>query len=119
MTKLKFRVWDISHKMFLPIEIYDIHTRTDFGSFGVIRKDWLDYKKGEYLYDNSQILELSPYLKDKNGLDVYEGDILQGNKKQLVVVFQNGCFQTEFGLLAYTCSTREVIGNIHQNPELL
>ena len=73
-------------------------------------------------------------LTDKNGTKIFEGDIVAGvlhwleKKKNGIVAFRDG----SFGLLWYRgdieqfnpftsiCNvTHEVIGNIHDNPELL
>ena len=56
-------------------------------------------------------------LKDKNGKDIYDGDILRTkNKKVQEVIFMNGFFQMpEF----FIDETDEVIGNIFQHPHLL
>jgi len=58
-------------------------------------------------------------LKDKNGVEIYEGDVIQTKFLICAIKFRNGCFYpfnsglTPFSMLA------EVIGNIHENPELL
>ncbi|MGG1017370.1 YopX family protein [Bacillus subtilis] len=69
-------------------------------------------------------------LKDKNGREIYEGDIVIDERKNSAeVVFDDGCFCV-IGYLgdlrthpirdSLFCGERfEVIGNIYENPELL
>lgn len=68
-------------------------------------------------------------LKDKNGNDVWEGDLIRTFEGDIMVVeWDNGCLVTKClkpareGRIntirnAYFCG--EVIGNIHDNPEVL
>lgn len=68
-------------------------------------------------------------LKDKNGKEIYEGDVLNfGNKMEVCFGFNNGEHEGwylkritdgyEYTMHAFTTQF-EVIGNIYENPELL
>jgi uncharacterized phage protein (TIGR01671 family) len=134
--EIKFRAWDISHKCFLPNDVYAIIS-TDFNAFGVMLKDWDNYKEGEYFYKDSQVLMQYTGLKDKNGKKIYEGDILNigfGGDASMVYHTHNYCvvfwcdknlqWKTKYNkgdnpLTGYYLPVYEVIGNIYENPELL
>lgn len=68
-------------------------------------------------------------LKDKNGTRIFEGDILRfpypSNQNIYSVMWSGGSFVRKdpdgyyLSLNALNCDEYEVIGNIHDNPELL
>ena len=70
-------------------------------------------------------------LKDKNGVDLnwWEGDLLAEGEKIMEIVHEDGCFwgvwvkhrenRTALHVLAGWAEHIKIIGNIHQNPELL
>lgn len=64
-------------------------------------------------------------LKDKNGRLIYEGDFLINHDGNIgFIEFKNACFMltaiNEDNIMStQDWTTCEVIGNIHENPELL
>jgi len=67
-------------------------------------------------------------LKDKNGVEIYEGDVVEADHEDGKILFKNislfakksllGDLVTLFGDYT-TTKWIEVIGNIHDNPELI
>ena len=73
-------------------------------------------------------------LTDKNGKKIFEGDIVRcisrTDMANMVVIFEDGEFRMVLcekykdyipgcGFYAIRCFDKDVIGNIHDNPELL
>lgn len=81
----------------------------------------------ELMHPRDAILMQSTGLCDKNGQEIFEGDVIrQGRHPISEVFFRTGSFCTYIDVGGYLemsqssfCDKFEVIGNIHENPELL
>jgi uncharacterized phage protein (TIGR01671 family) len=81
-------------------------------------------------YPDEIELMQSTGLKDKNGKEIFEGDILKSNKYITSVFYEEGAYCVKFCRTTNTTVTMnvisfiekyktKVIGNIYENPELL
>jgi len=114
MREIKFRAWSLDTKQW-------IHSK-------MVNASILYYQR-----DKESALMEHTGLKDKNGVEIFEGDILNLNGDIHTVGFKDGCFvlleETIFNkkieplydhfFKEYEGTDLEVVGNIHENSELL
>ena len=133
MREIKFRAWDLYWKKMFPA--LSLEFLMDKSGINVTIPD-PENKFGFYVSDNCELMQYTG-LKDKNGKEIYEGDVVRMYDRppdtmtwDLVVEWENGKFILTgimdkgeyFGDLSdwADCDWRiEVIGNIYENPELL
>ena len=124
MREIKFRAWCLDHKC-MDDDFY-------------IRSSGVVYESANRTYDTPNIeIEENPNLivmqftglQDKNGVDIYEGDVVKKESNICEVIFSKKAAKFCVRLPShqwhgvvkkvYSISGVEVIGNIYQNPELI
>lgn len=119
MREIKFRAWDINKKEMFDPEYLD--------SEGGIYYQEANDECNPFLKEGDFDLMQYTGLKDKNGKEIYEGDIYTHGDKNIKykVIFNNGSFvgnqiaNKSLAGLGYWIDVIEIIGNVHEDPELL
>lgn len=136
--EIKYRVWDNENKSYNDPYSYAYYALTQDGGLDF-------YCHGDHMDEadpDVYLVELSTGVKDKNGKEIYEGDIVEQfvcgvhqfkgkecGRKTLWQVRWNEeecCFELHYlsgslfgDSMMSNSDEYEVIGNIHENPELL
>jgi len=118
MREIKFRAWHKNRECFVPIQAH-----FSFDTNGELYQT--DYKPIELMQDTG--------LKDKNGVEIYEGDIVQDDERPVEcgvvewdydsLIVNNAKITPEWRKTSVESGLKYrhwiVIGNIYENPELL
>lgn len=109
--EIKFKVWDNVDHFHGPFDLQDLQSPR--------RAEWTS---------DCPVMQYTG-LKDKNGREIYEGDILSllahGSRNDLAEVRWSECgwwaaFQNDATRRLYpACIQSEVVGNIYEHPNLL
>ena len=123
LREIKFRCWDKKCK------------QEDLQMFSW--EEMKDTQMNDFFSNHNKRYKLMQYtgLKDKNGMEVYEGDIVREQRKRFkdkhfVAKWNNGIGSYTFkpvdkSATSWPCfnigtvENLEVVGNIYENPELL
>jgi len=127
--EIKFRAWDKNTERMWDIETW--HIADEYVDLIEPGKSIADINAERFWRKQSEII-LMQYtgVKDKNGVEIYEGDVLfnplQGRRKvfypysKAVASYGLRNIDNGFGsTLQDSHAVWEVIGNIHENQELL
>ena len=120
----RYRAWDKIHKTMYEVD--DIMS-IDFGKSKISVKTLFFEQTNRYDFDDIVLMQ-STGLRDKNGKEIFEGDIIDSTNGLLTGVIE---FRVSLGMfvsylveynnferLCNIASSRKIIGNIWEHPEL-
>ncbi|MBF1638762.1 MAG: hypothetical protein HXO49_09570 [Prevotella sp.] len=125
MRIVKFRVYNDLLKNYLPDDSVCILPNGDIVLYNLVAMI-AAYKRPSDMLEGENTVERFTDLKDKNGTEIYEGDILIDDTGEpieyWVVKFSDGGFIGECAGVAealFELTQLEVVGNIHEDSELV
>ncbi len=110
MREIKFRLWDKKEKKFYYFDLRKIGGQ-EYGWLVFDGKNYLDYVNPLMQYTG---------LKDKNRVEIYEGDIVKTEFGILqTTITASGVWYGDYKVTEVKDNEVEVIGNIYEDKELL
>lgn len=140
MYKNKFRIWSKTSNQYINLQTsgYYVALDDDNGELKIFSLDIGDYYGNVFseIDQNNFVIEQFTGIQDKNGKDIYEGDIVTWGYAKCAVEFGELNITSEDCIERYMYGWKtgksnidcaddsidnkcEIIGNIHQNKELI
>ena len=128
--EIKFRAWD-GQTMRDVRSIHNVHSQVNVhADLCTVKDDPLSNKAviSSHYTEYNLKLHLMQYtgLKDRNGVEIYEGDLLSAGLDVIEILWWDAGFYVQIvgnklptGNMFEIHQRGEVIGNIYENPELL
>ena len=119
MREIKFRAWTGDDMVDVSAIIFDEGTKVS-----PYEPHILDSHNDVHLLKDIELMQYTG-LRDKNGTEIYEGDLVEDSKGRgevlwvqehcsFLVAVAGGFFRLENGNAEYRLTETEVIGNIHE-----
>lgn len=125
--EIKFRAWDTTEKTMHEVAWVRYQDGTALTNVGAYWNDG-QYNGSTRLEPPRVVLMQYTGLKDKNGREIYEGDICRIDHQDARYPVSNAAIKWDdeeagwsvgIGLPTEVSWSHEVIGNVYENPELL
>ena len=118
--EIKFRAWNLEQSRFIDLNGVDIAFKNclNTGSVNVVYEQ---HNLHPFEIDEVELMQFTG-LKDKNGKDIFEGDVIDNDGLIMTIEYVNASFcmcNDKGNWIIHSHDAIEVIGNIYEHESLL